>query len=131
VANYYSYVDIKPEPGISYYKLIQVDFDGSKKASEVVAVNNNMNGYVIEEINVSPNPVTSEAVLAFKSRQATPAKIEVKSTNGKVCLSQSVTMQRGNNRFHLENISRLNKGIYTITVTSGAISSAPMGLIKK
>jgi len=56
----YSYIDVTPFVGTSYYRLKQTDFDGQFEYSEIIAVqcNNEM-----LEVMVYPNPVTNELTI--------------------------------------------------------------------
>lgn len=129
--NYYSFLDVEPEPGISYYRLIQVDYDGRQNPSDVIAVFNASGGMDISDIRLSPNPVTTDARVVFNSRIASEAQLEVKNANGQICLTQRISAQKGINTVLLDKVGILSKGIYTLTVSTVTGASRPFGLIKK
>jgi hypothetical protein len=131
VVNFYTFLDTDPEPGISYYRLLQVDYDGKQNPSDIVAVFNSAGFYDITEVHLSPNPVTSEAKVVFNSRQGNSAIIEIKNANGQICLSQTVSTQKGFNTCTIGKIEGLAKGVYTVVVTTASGASKPFGLIKK
>jgi hypothetical protein len=56
----YSFRDRNPEKGLSYYKLRQVDFDGTKTDSEPVAYTNDTSG----EFRLFPNPTHRNLTLS-------------------------------------------------------------------
>jgi len=129
--SYYSFTDINPFIGISYYKLKQVDYDGTIDYSHAVAVYNPGGSMGIEEVKVLPNPFTDEAQIIFNSRQSYAALAEIKNIGGQICLRQSVDAVKGLNTVPLNRINTLAKGIYTLTITNISGSSRPYGLIKK
>ncbi len=59
--NDYQFIDNSPSLGINYYRLKQVDFDGSHKYSTVQAVE--INSKKQNSVTVYPNPATSEIMI--------------------------------------------------------------------
>lgn len=128
--SYYSFDDAEPANGINYYRLVQVDFDGTENPSSVVAAYFS-GGLAIDDVKLSPNPVANEAVIVFDAIADNQTTIEIKNISGQICWSQMVTSVKGTNTFAMDNISKLTKGIYTLTVSTVAGSSKSIGLIKK
>jgi hypothetical protein len=56
----YSFIDVTPFVGTSYYRLKQTDFDGQFEYSEIIAVQCENE---ILEVKVYPNPVTNELTI--------------------------------------------------------------------
>lgn len=94
----YSCTDASPFDGINYYRLKQVDKDGSFVYSKTIAVNFNAKGSVLY-----PNPATS--VITVISSSAIKA-ITVMNTAGKAVQQLQPV---ANNQY---NISNLPKGLY-------------------
>jgi hypothetical protein len=63
IQNDYSTVDESPSPGINYYRLKQVDFDGTISYSPIVAVEINSSNVFY----VMPNPAIDKLELVFGS----------------------------------------------------------------
>ena len=129
--SYYSFTDNEPLPGISYYRLRQVDYDGTEDFSHIVAIYNPGRNMGIDEVKVLPNPFSTEANIIFNSKQNYAALAEVKNLGGQICLRQSLNAVRGLNTVPIDRIATLAKGVYTLTITNIAGSSRPYGLIKK
>jgi hypothetical protein len=128
---YYSFTDNDPLPGVSYYKLKQVDYDGTEDYSSIIAINNTGRSIGIDEIKVMPNPFSEEAKIFFSSKQNYAATAEIKNLGGQICLRQSLNAVKGLNTFSIDRITILSKGIYTLTISNISGSSKPCGLIKK
>jgi hypothetical protein len=56
-AHNYSLIDENPLPGVSYYRLRQVDLDGAFSYSQIRRIENNGTGAVVEKFVAFPNPV--------------------------------------------------------------------------
>ncbi len=73
VSTTYEFLDVNPTMNkVNYYRLRQVDFDGSPAYSPVLAVN--MNSF--ESINVYPNPTNSLVVIESKDKEIEFVRIE-------------------------------------------------------
>jgi hypothetical protein len=105
----YLFVDESPLPGISYYRLKQIDFDGKFEYSKVISVTNEWNnpGFIIY-----PNPVTlSDKFISFKE----PTRLQVYNA-----LSQLILVQ---DKFVKElDITTLKPGIYMLRNQKGEIA---------
>lgn len=66
-AHDYSIIDENPMLGVSYYRLKQVDFDGTSSYSEIRRVENNGTGSIVEPFVAYPNPLdlTRNSVVNF------------------------------------------------------------------
>ena len=121
----YSFIDEQPENGINYYRLKQVDYDGTFEYTIVVAVTHNSS---IEknnpvEISVFPNPTTD--VLWVKSNYSTPTvsqeNIDVYNTNGQQVYSTP----------HQENLQQVDLKYYENGMYYLKIGKQTFKIIKK
>ena len=99
----YTWTDAHPKPGINYYRLRQLDFDGRQQYSEVKQVF--FGSQTI--LNVSPNPFESDLLLQL----AETATVEVLNTSGK--MFYSADMGPGQ---HTVDLGSLYNGMYFIRV---------------
>ncbi|BDS13277.1 choice-of-anchor D domain-containing protein [Aureispira anguillae] len=92
----YQLVDENSYSGVSYYRLRQVDFDGTITYSKIKAVegksiknNNNIDAFIY------PNPVYSELNVRFNElpRNTASAKVEIRTVTGQVMQAFSVGVQ--------------------------------------
>jgi len=117
--NYYS-VDEHPLTGVSYYRLKEIDHDGSGTYSNWVAINYNPLSEIKEQADVTiyPNPSKSIINIAFNYNPSANMKIDVYDIAGiRVKCNSSNLDNKGNNVFQI-NINDLNNGIYFIHITS-------------
>jgi len=106
----YYFKDEKPFFGTSYYRLKQVDIDGSVTYSDVVQVKLNRD-YLTP--NVYPNPVQNEHSLTidFGNISSASVEIHISDMSGKRVYSR--TFEAGQNRFEIP-VNGLASGMYVI-----------------
>jgi hypothetical protein len=109
---HYSFLDTNPYEGVSYYRLRQVDFDGSSSRSEIVAVS----FADIGVLNVFPNPSQNEIQYRFNSAAEGNVSIEIIDALGKVVYSEHANVTKGLNTSEPVNIGYLPRGVYFMKV---------------
>jgi hypothetical protein len=120
VTLYYSMIDNSPLPGLSYYRLRQVDFDGKESLSQLVAVNFNGNNV----LTVFPNPAQTQVQFSFNSDVSGAARFELLDAVGKTILSQEINVKKGLNLAEPIDIRYIPNGVYFIRVSGDMV--APM-----
>lgn len=111
-----------------YYRLKQLDVNGRYEYSNVVVVSSeaeNANG-----LSVFPNPFSNEYTVSFSAKTETSATIEMLDIQGKLVNTQFSDVSKGYNTITIDNISRLQTGIYFVKVTIGSETKV-MKLIKE
>lgn len=104
----YTQYDNFPYSGISYYRLTQVDFDGTTSTTEMVALENNNSN----DINVSYYPNPTDGVFYIQSSE--DVEIEIRSIDGKVIDSKTIYASQ---EIQMD-LSNYNKGLYFIVIRS-------------
>ena len=109
----YSMLDDKPLNGISYYRLKQVDLNGTWEYSDIRSVN--FEG--LELIKAFPNPASNEINLLINSKIETPSQLDILNITGQQVFKASFTIERG---YSIENfkLPLLSAGSYILKVTS-------------
>lgn len=84
---YYEFTDDNSYSGISYYRIRQVDFDGTEDISVIRAVNGS-NLDILQDVSVFPQPANEEVHIRFGalSASATTANLQIVDLNGRVLL---------------------------------------------
>jgi hypothetical protein len=100
----YNLIDNQPVSGMSYYRLTQVDYDGSSMVVSNVAIINNTSKEEFD-LQVYPNPSTGYLFVNVSM----PALLKIISFNGKEIFCKQLSA--GNNKIYLEGIS---SGIYYV-----------------
>lgn len=111
----YSYVDMAPYATITYYRLKQVDINGSFKYSAIIPVR--MNEKLFASVAVSPNPVVDKININIHSVEAGRGVIRIVNANGAVVQQLSKELLKGINVFSVGSM-QLSKGVYMVQVTT-------------
>ncbi len=110
------YTEIDESPPINtilYYRLKQVDFDGSYEYSNIDVVfppDNN-----IEIISIYPNPGDEEISIEIISNIESNANITIYDKAGKTVILKSMALSKGRIVIPI-NISKLSSGIYVLQI---------------
>jgi hypothetical protein len=117
VQNDYMTIDDSPSPGINYYRLMQVDFDGTIAYSPTVAVEINSSNVFY----VMPNPALDKAELVFGNSGKQKLQLTIYNMQGNPVSRETITPERGLNKHEL-SISDLDKGMYYIVLENEFVS---------
>lgn len=108
----YSFIHERPHLGVNYYRLRQVDFDGTFEYSDIINVEFERKGF-----HIFPNPVESALHLQFNTSQM-EIEVNITSITGKVIHSEVVDFSGGAMliTFDIENYPM---GVYFLSVNDG------------
>ena len=110
---HYSLKDNAPFNGMNYYRMIQVDLDGTKHIQDkVVSVEFHKNGKVI----ITPNPVKENKLsFNFNTLSQRDILIDILDLRGEVLRSQALRAEKGKNYFDVD-LPGMVEGIYLLRV---------------
>ena len=97
--SYYNWVDESPNDGLNYYRLLQVDFNGDKSYSDMIAIAFKADR---DEIQVYPNPTVRELNLNLPENWDGETTIAIYDFYGKVINSFSISS--GSSTFSVDNL---------------------------
>ena len=102
----YQYIDENPIIGISYYRLRQVDFDGTTTTSPLERVIIEANGNYLK---LAPNPVSDQLFIISNFESGTP--FQVYNTQGQMVFASQIETERT-----MMEVYSLPKGVYIVKV---------------
>ncbi|MFZ9848863.1 MAG: T9SS type A sorting domain-containing protein, partial [Flavobacteriales bacterium] len=109
----YSFVDDALILGIQYYRLTQVDFDGTKETFEIIDVASSSTA--TNDLKVFPNPMKEEVKVMFNTSIIGYARFKIYSESGQEIYSALVATVKGENVFNF-NTSQFSEGIYLFKI---------------
>lgn len=113
----YSYTDpINTLSGIIYYRLKMIDKDGNASYSRIIALK--LNGSVLQDLSVFPNPFKDDIRIMISSEIDDNAVFRIISFDGKEMLIRKLSLQRGGNIIVLKDLQKLAAGSYILEVTT-------------
>lgn len=107
--NRYEFVDDAPADGINYYRLEQVDLDGTVEYSAVVAIRFDRR----QPVGISPNPANGQFQV-LNAESAEVSQVLVYNINGQLQISRPYDGKP-------IDISQLNPGMYLVELTGPAV----------
>ncbi len=109
--NNYAYIDAQPIDGVSYYRVVETDFDGTMDFSLVRSVNN-----LIEKTDFSifPNPSNGEVSIDLKSFQGKEVTISISDVSGKTLKME--TINEVTSATYTLGLSNLLNGFYLVRI---------------
>jgi hypothetical protein len=115
VAQSYEYFDATPAQAITnYYRLKQVDFDGTGTLSNTIAVSLNPDGYIV----IKGNPVFATLQANIIAVHEFSGKADVVNMLGNVVATQNVHILEGENTLQVD-VNYLPTGVYQLRISNG------------
>ena len=109
--------DKSPFSGLSYYRLLQVDFDGTKSYSSVVAVRISENNLGVTAIY--PNPVRPDEFLTINYSADADGELNIQCVDltGRMIVSHTTRIKLGANKIEIR-IPVSAAGVYILNLSS-------------
>lgn len=115
IISYTDYDNAPEKENTSYYRLKQVDYNGTYTYSNIEALNPPEG---INLITIYPNPSSEYVDYIVYSSEDTEVSVGAVDAAGKLVISEKQEIKKGLNKKRM-NISNLNGGIYVLQVTKG------------
>jgi hypothetical protein len=113
----YTYIDNNVHGGDIFYRLVQVDYDGTRSVSEIIAVNCAIDADGEPEMAVYPNPFANDLTLHFENFGDRTALVEVYDMLGRMLVSRKVVCSQNDYEFVLP-LGGLPDGAYNVRVSA-------------
>jgi hypothetical protein len=110
----YSINDTQPYNGLTYYRLKQTDYNGDYSYSNIISIENNLQGFELS--NIHPNPTTDAINFDFYSPVSGELKVQIHDYTGRVVLENNFLITKGKTSLNAP-MAELAKGIYSLKAT--------------
>jgi len=113
----YTYTDERPLPGLNYYRLLQMDYDGKSEYSKIVSVEMKNGG---SGIHFFPNPATGSVTLSLETDYSGEATLILYDLIGKQMQTAILSLEGGTFRTDI-GLGSLPAGVYVAQVQAGGV----------
>lgn len=113
----YSYTDFGVHGGDNYYRLVQVDYDGTRTASEIIVANCSDMPTEEPEVVAYPNPFDSDLTVELENFSDRPARIDVYDVLGRLVYTEEVAAPQNDYQTVL-HLGGLSDATYTVRVAT-------------
>jgi len=112
----YTAIDYNVPSGSVYYRLVQVDFDGTSTTYDAVAIDNKKESTTW---NIYPNPSNGVVFTTIETANTT-ASISITDLSGKIVSAKSLSTFNSNEKVNvLDGNENLKAGFYLVIIESG------------
>lgn len=123
----YSYIDQWVVPGVYYYQLKQVDFDGESEYHQIIDVAVEGSLSIDNSISAFPNPVSLDDFTITTSNVLTHPRLRIYTLSGKLIVERS--LESATNWTLNKSDLNLSKGTYIFKIND-MLTGSPIGSIK-
>lgn len=116
VAHNYGYMHKEAQPGIGYYRLSTVDFDGNVVVEGVITLTRGELGFGF--VNLYPVPAKVTLNVKFSVATASDVRLEVHNIGGQLVNTQTVHTTAGTNDGTI-NVANFAAGTYFVSINDG------------
>jgi hypothetical protein len=109
---------ISQQPLIIYYRLKQIDFDGTFEYSNIIVVKEINDIVFANDLFISPNPFTNDIQLDFTSSVISNMNLILSDALGRQVYQKQFQLEVGQNNLKVENIGGLSAGVYFAKIES-------------
>ncbi|MEZ5002459.1 MAG: T9SS type A sorting domain-containing protein [Chitinophagales bacterium] len=112
----YAFTDAAPIEGINYYRLKQIDFDGSFEYSDIIAVE--VSGDILRTaiVKLHPNPTNRIINIQLQAANKTAFEMNVMDITGRLMETRTISAEKGLNSPFALNVEEYRSGIYIISL---------------
>ncbi|MFM2048855.1 MAG: hypothetical protein RI955_1403, partial [Bacteroidota bacterium] len=104
---------------VIYYRLRQVDFDGSYSYSPIKSININKSFTGLSIDAIYPNPFMESVKIKVAMQNAANLTYELYDNKGTIVLTNNVTVDKGESTIIINGLSNLSQGIYLLKMNDG------------
>lgn len=118
--NQYSFVDTKPSGTVNFYRLKQVDKNGSATYSKVILIRGDLDKIAAK---VSPNPFNNAVNVSFQLAKTENIIIRLYNQTGQMVKQVTTRANAGINTINISELSTLPAGNYTLELRGETITA--------
>ncbi len=112
----YNFTDVTPIQDVNYYRLKQVDFDGSYEYTPIIAIDVNSDEIRTAIVKIHPNPTNRILNIQLQSANDTEFKLTVVDIAGSIVHIRNIEADRGLNSPFALDVENYPSGVFIISL---------------
>jgi hypothetical protein len=112
----YQFTDVKHGDRVKYYRVREIMPGGTKYYSNIIKINFGSKLQLVGKPN--PNPFNNKFDLRLELKSAISVMIKLRNQNGSLVYQRNLVGGPGENRFTVDGLSNLGKGIYIVEISA-------------
>ena len=108
----YTFLD-KINPGSFFYRIKSISKDQKASYSSAISITKEN---TVQQLYIVNNPVNSFLELKFTATTTQEIQLQLVDNFGKIILSRQLNVLKGDNKFNIDEVSRLSSGVYIVSV---------------
>jgi len=119
-ASQYSYTDLEPSVGVTYYRIKAIDRNGEITYSAIVSVKSN--GIATELLSVYPNPVQNKSLSVVLNTASGNYTLSLTSVLGQTIMSKVINHNGESANYTVELPTSVKAGTYFLKMENGKVN---------
>lgn len=108
----YTFLD-KVNSGSFFYRIKSISKDQKATYSSAISI---IKENTVQQLSIVNNPVNSFLELKFTANTTQEIQLQLVDNFGKIILSRQLNVLKGDNKFNIDEVSRLSSGVYIVSV---------------
>lgn len=125
----YSYLDKSPYKDVTYYRLVQFDYNGRGNMTEIISVRT-IGKRSFDLLDVYPVPSSDKVTVSMNTFEAGVADVSVLELTGRVVTGKKVEFEKGNFQVSMD-LNEVPSGVYLVRVAYNGGDTQVKRIIKK
>ncbi len=122
----YEAIDYDPYPGISYYRLLQTDYDGKFEYSELLLISFEGNF----SFSAFPTVITTSLQVRFKGARNDELTLSLQDMTGRIFMNRTIVLENGSKTLQFDDFERYPAGLYIMKCANSTLSMTQPVIIK-
>lgn len=126
----YSFTDVRPLSGISYYRLIQTDYDGTQKIFGPISLQRDGKQNSLSDFKIYLNNSAHNFYVSYYCPFDGEVNMEIVNTHGITIHTETLYSNEGMNLMEVSESKLTSQGIYFVRLSQGDIKTQAQKLVK-
>jgi len=130
VSHDYTFMDVNPISGLSYYRLVQTDYDGTSTIFGPICVSSKARKQMLSEFKAFGNVSSDNFYISFYAPFEGEVLVEILSAEGRLVDAATLRAEEGTNFTEIPGNKITTRGVYFVRLSHDAIITPVQKILK-